>query len=183
MRFSETNVERISGLQPQVRSAVEKVLADAEKAGLDILISQGLRTFAEQQRLFDQGRTKPGKVVTNAEPGESYHNFGLALDFVTVVKGKAVWAVGKEWKRFVAISKKHGFEWGGDWKTFQDNPHLQLTGGLSLQECRAQWPRGYKVEAKKLAAQKVAAQQSVPKQATKKKAAAAQVASTPVSTG
>ncbi|MBH8600228.1 M15 family metallopeptidase, partial [Thermoactinomyces sp. CICC 23799] len=77
MTYASTNQKRISELQPQVKSAAEKALTEAEKAGLDILITDGLRTFAEQNELYAQGRTKPGKIVTNAKAGQSYHNFGL----------------------------------------------------------------------------------------------------------
>ncbi|WP_304650730.1 hypothetical protein [Thermoactinomyces sp. CICC 24227] len=47
MTYASTNQKRISQLQPQVKAAAEKALAEAEKAGLDILVTQGLRTFAE----------------------------------------------------------------------------------------------------------------------------------------
>jgi LAS superfamily LD-carboxypeptidase LdcB len=64
MTYASTNQKRISQLQPQVKAAAEKALAEAEKAGLDILVTQGLRTFAEQDELYAQGRTKPGVART-----------------------------------------------------------------------------------------------------------------------
>ena len=143
--YDQLNRQRLSQLQPHVEKAALKALAEAEKAGLDILITQGLRTYAEQDALYAQGRTKPGKIVTNARAGYSYHNFGLAFDFVIIKNGKAVWDENHpDWKKFVAICKKHGFEWGGDWKSFKDYPHFQMTGGLSLAQCRAKWPGGWK---------------------------------------
>ena len=38
------------------------------------------RSFDEQNHLYAQGRTKPGKIVTYAKGGQSYHNFGLAFE-------------------------------------------------------------------------------------------------------
>lgn len=144
MTYESTNKKRLAELQPHVEKAALKALKEAEKAGLDILVTQGLRTYAEQDALYAQGRTKPGKIVTNARGGYSYHNFGLAFDFCLIENGKAVWSVNSKWMKFVSICKKHGFEWGGDWKSFKDYPHFQMTGGLSLAQCRAKWPGGWK---------------------------------------
>lgn len=144
MTYHNTNQKRLAELQPHVRDAAQKALAEAEKAGLDILVTQGLRTFAEQNELYAQGRTKPGKIVTNAKAGQSYHNFGLAFDFCLIENGKACWDVNNKWKQFVNICKKQGFEWGGDWTSFKDYPHFEMTGGLSLAQCRAKWPNGWK---------------------------------------
>jgi peptidoglycan L-alanyl-D-glutamate endopeptidase CwlK len=110
-----------------------------------------LRTFAEQDALFAQGRSKPGKVVTNAKGGQSYHNYGLAIDIVLILdKDKngtfetASWDVKSDfdgdkkadWMEVVQIFKRYGFEWGGDWK-FLDLPHFQKTYGKSIYELRA----------------------------------------------
>jgi peptidoglycan L-alanyl-D-glutamate endopeptidase CwlK len=104
-----------------------------------------LRTFAEQDALFAQGRTKPGGVVTNAKGGLSMHNYGLAVDIVLILDGKtASWDVkgdfdgdGKsDWMEVVTIFKQHGWEWGGDWK-FYDAPHFQKTFGKSVRELLA----------------------------------------------
>jgi peptidoglycan L-alanyl-D-glutamate endopeptidase CwlK len=110
-----------------------------------------LRTFAEQDALFAQGRTKPGKRVTNARGGQSYHNYGLAIDIVLLVdKDKngtfetAAWDLKTDfdgdkkadWMEVVQVFKRYGFEWGGDWK-FVDAPHFQKTFGKSIYELRA----------------------------------------------
>jgi hypothetical protein len=144
MKYDSTNKQRLSQLQPQVEKAALAALAQAEKEGIDVLITQGLRTYAEQNALYAKGRTAPGKIVTNARGGYSYHNFGLAFDICLIEDGKAVWNVNSKWKRFAAIAKAHGFKWGGDWQNFKDYPHFEMTGGLSLAQCRTKWPNGYK---------------------------------------
>ncbi|GAA0449393.1 MAG: M15 family metallopeptidase [Bacillota bacterium] len=50
---------------------------------------------------------------------------------------KAIWTVNAKWKRVAAIGKSLGFEWGGDWSSFKDYPHLQMTGGLTLSQLQA----------------------------------------------
>ncbi len=99
-----------------------------------------LRTNQEQNDLYAIGRTKPGKKVTNAKGGQSYHNYGMAVDIVLIIDGKtASWDTkgdfdndGKsDWQEVVAIFKRYGWEWGGDWK-FTDYPHFQKTFGLSI---------------------------------------------------
>ncbi|SVE43245.1 uncharacterized protein METZ01_LOCUS496099, partial [marine metagenome] len=47
----------------------------------ELFVVHTLRTYAEQDDLYEQGRTEPGKIVTNARGGKSWHNFGLAIDF------------------------------------------------------------------------------------------------------
>lgn len=136
------HLERLDGLQPVVREKARAAFDQAQKEGLGVLLTSGLRTYREQDALFALGRTKPGKVVTNAMAGESYHNFGLALDFVVVSQGRAVWdASHAQWKRFVRIAKSHGFDWGGDLNS--DNPHFQIKNPPSLTSLRAKYPHGY----------------------------------------
>lgn len=102
----------------------QNFLVAAKKEGIDLKITFGLRTFAEQQKIYDQGRTTPGPIVTKAKPGQSFHNYGLAIDVVPIVNGKADWN-SKLWTKIGDIGKACGFSWGGDWKTFKDLPHFE----------------------------------------------------------
>ncbi|WP_069686482.1 M15 family metallopeptidase [Oceanobacillus sp. E9] len=128
-----------SGIHPVVKESAIEVIERAYKEGIRVQISEGFRSYARQNQLYAQGRTASGNVVTNAKGGQSYHNFGLAVDYFLVSKdgNTALWKVNNEWKRVAAIAKSLGFEWGGDWKSFKDYPHLQMTGGLSLSQLRA----------------------------------------------
>ncbi len=76
--------------------------------------------------------------MTNAKPGDSNHNYGLAIDFVlSNAEGtQANWTVNDKWKRAASIAKELGFSWGGDWRSFKDYPHLEMTGGLSTAELK-----------------------------------------------
>lgn len=151
------SASRIQGLHPVVQKATVKLIEHSYAKGIPILITQGLRTIAEQNDLYAQGRTKAGKIVTNAKGGYSNHNFGVAIDFCLLLPdGKNVsWDNLKDgnldslpdWSQVVDEAKKLGFSWGGDWKSFKDLPHFEMTFGLSTAQFRA----GVKPSEKELA--------------------------------
>ena len=148
-------LDRIEFLHPAVREEVKNIYLNEIIPTLNgkaiCRFAYTLRTFAEQDALYAQGRTKlfddKGNrlgVVTKAKGGQSIHNFGLALDIVllkdTNSDGKfesASWETnvdfdkdGKaDWMEVVNIMKKHGWVWGGDWKSFKDAPHFEKTFG------------------------------------------------------
>lgn len=116
----------IDDLDPQVAKMAREWLARARAEGLDPLITCTRRTSAEQDALYAQGRTKPGKIVTNAKAGQSAHNYGLALDFVPMVNGKPEWsAKHPHWTRLGELAESVGFEWAGRWTRFREFPHIQ----------------------------------------------------------
>jgi peptidoglycan L-alanyl-D-glutamate endopeptidase CwlK len=147
----QKTLERIQLLHPKLREEALTMYDESVEALTGTAacrFAYTLRTFAEQDALFAQGRTKPGAIVTKAKGGQSYHNYGLAIDIVLLVdKDKngtfetASWDLktdfdgdGKsDWQEIVAIFKRYGYEWGGDWK-FVDAPHFQKTLGKSIAE-------------------------------------------------
>jgi peptidoglycan L-alanyl-D-glutamate endopeptidase CwlK len=130
-----------------VRFAGQKLIEYAYKAGIEMKFTAGKRTFAEQDALYAQGRTKPGAIVTNAKAGSSIHNYDMALDFVLIVPGTkgVTWDLHtdynnnrtSDWLEVVALAKLFGFEWGGDWTSFKDYPHIQMMFGMSLSDLKA----------------------------------------------
>ncbi|MER2293971.1 MAG: M15 family metallopeptidase [Desemzia incerta] len=131
-------------MNPVVKESALELINRAYKEGIYVQISSGFRSFTDQNALYAQGRTKSGNIVTNARGGYSNHNFGLAVDYFLVSDdgSKALWTVNDKWKRVAAIGKELGFSWGGDWESFPDYPHLEMTGGLSTAQLRAgQKPR------------------------------------------
>jgi D-alanyl-D-alanine carboxypeptidase-like protein len=93
----------------------------------------------QQQAIYAQGRTTPGNIVTNAQPGDSYHNFGLAFDVVpTEYKSLPNWnPSGDYWQIIGNIGKNLGLTWGGDFST-PDKPHFELKAA-PLSELKAYW--------------------------------------------
>lgn len=139
-----------SGIHSVVKESALEMIKRAYEENIYVKITSGYRSFAEQAKLYGQGRNNyiyEGKqyanpnenVVTHAEPGESNHNFGLAIDFVLLSEDgkKALWEVDNYWKHVAAIGKQLGFQWGGDWNSFKDYPHLEMIGGLTLSQLRA----------------------------------------------
>lgn len=137
--LSRSKKNMAKGTYKAVRNAALKVIKDAYKEGINVQISEGYRSNTRQTELYQQGRTKSGNIVTNARAGQSYHNYGVAVDyFLTTHDGsKAIWIVNNDWRRVASIAKSYGFEWGGDWTSFKDYPHLQMTDGLSLSDLQA----------------------------------------------
>ncbi|WP_338532555.1 M15 family metallopeptidase [Paenibacillus peoriae] len=141
------SANRIAGLSDVQRKAAELLIDFAYVCGVPIVITQGLRTIDEQNGLYAQGRTKSGQIVTNARGGYSYHNFGVAIDFVLLLPdGKNVsWDMQRDgdgdgiadWDEVVAEAKRIGWNWGGDWRSFKDYPHFEMTFGLSTADYRA----------------------------------------------
>lgn len=132
--------ERIKQLHPSVRVEMAKIINECNReltGRAQVRISEGYRTFDAQNALYAQGRTKPGKVVTNAKAGQSIHNYGLAVDIVLIIDGKtASWDIQADWdndrkadwQECVAVFKRNGWDWGGDWKSFKDMPHFEKKG-------------------------------------------------------
>ena len=130
--MEQTSIKRLNLLHPKIRQKALDAYAEAVRVtpvGVHPFITQTLRTFKESDDLYAQGRTKKGSIVTNAKAGQSYHNYGLALDFVNQVNGVAKWTVDANWMKVVNVFKKHGFVWGGDFKTILDQPHFEMTLG------------------------------------------------------
>jgi peptidoglycan L-alanyl-D-glutamate endopeptidase CwlK len=130
-------VSKIDELHPKVKALAEKHIAKCKEAGIDLLIYCTYRSIEEQNKLYVQGRTKPGKVVTNAKGGQSYHNFRVAYDCGPLIGGKVAWNRTDLFKKIGAIGVSLGLEWGGHFKSIVDLPHFQYTGGLALADFRA----------------------------------------------
>lgn len=108
-------------VRPMARSLVQKCAAN----GIDIKIIGGTRTYAEQDALYAQGRTRPGKIVTNARGGYSNHNFGIAFD-IGVFSGTKYLGESPKYKAAGVLGMDLGLEWGGNWTSIVDQPHFQL---------------------------------------------------------
>ncbi len=126
--------DRINLLHPSIREEVRGLVELCNSLltqHSQMRIVQGYRTFEEQDALYAQGRTKAGKKVTAAKAGQSYHNFGLAVDFSLLIDGAEIsWDVTKDWDKdgmadwmeVVRQFVKSGYKWG---QSFNDVPHFE----------------------------------------------------------
>jgi peptidoglycan L-alanyl-D-glutamate endopeptidase CwlK len=132
------NSRSLDDLILPARTRVQAFLETAKKQGIDLLVTSTYRDNASQNALYAQGRTTPGKIVTNAKAGQSWHNYKCAVDVVPIVAGKPRWDVKDEvWQQVGKLGKAAGLEWAGDWKRFKEYPHFQYTGGLTLAQLQS----------------------------------------------
>lgn len=132
---------KIQTLHPAVRDKAREFISLAEKEGINLRVTSALRTWDEQAALYAQGRTSPGSIVTNAKPGESFHNYGTAFDVVPIVNGSADWD-SKEWNRIGILGKSLGFKWGGDFTSINDRPHFEMNFGKTLAQLKNRYTAG-----------------------------------------
>lgn len=136
------NSRDILDLDTRVAKMALHMISECKAAGgIDIIITSTYRDAEAQDALYAQGRTTPGRIVTNARAGQSWHNYGMAFDVVPIRAGKPVWnTTGLDaylWRQVGEIGKRCGLEWAGEWKRFREYPHFQWTGGLTLADLQA----------------------------------------------
>ncbi|MBD3842617.1 MAG: M15 family metallopeptidase [Campylobacterales bacterium] len=131
------NSRDINALYPEVKEKALELIELCKKQHIDIIITSTFRDTESQNYLYQQGRTRKGKIVTHAKGGQSFHNYRVAFDVVPVRFGKAVWNDMTLWKKIGAIGISIGLEWAGNWKTFKEYPHFQYTKGLKLADFQA----------------------------------------------
>jgi len=144
MRTKRT-IESLGSLNKKALAKLEPFVAEAElameKHGVKVEVISGLRSWAAQAALFAQGRTKPGRIVTKARPGSSWHNYGLAIDLGLFSNGVYLDEVDPKradrlYHEIGTIASRMGVEWAGNWKSFPEGPHFQVTFGLTLAAAR-----------------------------------------------
>ena len=125
--------ERLAEVMPLLADKIRSMASELACEGVVIRVVQALRTNEEQDKLYAQGRTTIGPVVTNVKGGHSYHNFGLAVDCVPSLPDENAFLpdwnpTHPTWKKMEAIGERLGLDSGSTWRTFPDAPHFQLTG-------------------------------------------------------
>lgn len=137
----DPNQDKLAHVHPALRLRVVGMLNALEESGLQIRVTSGLRTYEEQQKLYDQGRKSAGEIVTNAQPGMSWHNFGLAVDLVPmwvqngptpdVVTYRQAHGITldwnpahADWQKMLSCGAAFKLSEGATWRTFKDFPHF-----------------------------------------------------------
>ncbi len=126
------NSRKISDLHPVVARKCQDFIDKCEAAGIDVIITSTYRDNEYQAAIYAQGRTKAGPIVTNAKPGQSWHQWRVAFDFVPIKNGKADWNNIMVFSKCGEIAESCGLEWAGRWRTFKELAHCQYTGGNTL---------------------------------------------------
>jgi peptidoglycan LD-endopeptidase CwlK len=128
----------LSALNPYVSSLAQRFLALCTSSGINARIIVTFRSWNDQDATYTQGRTAAGVIVTDAEGGDSYHNWGLAFDCAPVVNGVIAWDATDKFVQMGNLGQQVGLEWGGNWTSYKislvDMPHFQYTFGLSTEQ-------------------------------------------------
>jgi len=123
-------------LHPEMERLCQLFVAECRKRGLIVGISDTWRSKTEQDALYAQGRTKPGSIVTNCRYPYSPHNWGVAFDIYRN-DGKGAYYDADGWfKKCGQVGKSLGLFWGGDFRSFVDQPHFELPEYLPQNSCR-----------------------------------------------
>lgn len=130
---AEAAVDKLSGVHPALVRKVQAVLTAMASIGYPMKVVQGVRTADYQHSLWEQGRTRPGAIVTNCDGYTTKSNhqvkddgFGHAVDCAFVVNGVVSFDDHLPWKAYGELGKALGLTWGGDFKSIADYGHLEL---------------------------------------------------------
>jgi len=143
--LDERSIKNVSTLHLKVQNIFSSWIAEcqilAKAFNYEYKAISGNRTWDEQAKLYAQGRTAPGKIITNARPGYSNHNFGIAVDMGVFKNGKYLDENSPDeseafHRKAAEIAKKYNIAWGGDWTSFKDYPHFEYKTGKTLSEMR-----------------------------------------------
>jgi peptidoglycan L-alanyl-D-glutamate endopeptidase CwlK len=127
---------RLAPLHPALIARYTQLDGLCEANAIRLRITQGLRSYAQEDALYAQGRTTPGKIVTEVRGGWSAHNFGYALDAAPDDPTFPTWHpdwndLDPRWQKVLDLATTCGLAEGARWRTFVDAPHFYL------QECPA----------------------------------------------
>lgn len=150
-------IQRIQLEHPAVRADLLTIFNEIDAVLRDPIGARGVqmwRSFPEQHQIFLQGRFgNKGPVVTNADAGHSYHNYGLAVDVCLlndknhdghITSDEINWSQvvdldGDKVADFTEIANifvRHGWTWGKSWN---DNPHFEKKFGYSIAQLLAKY--------------------------------------------
>lgn len=130
----------LNDLHPDLKQLARCFVKCCKAEGIDVLIYCTYRSYEEQDKLYAQGRTRAGRIVTYVKGGGSAHNHvdengkpaALAFDAVPQQTQHGhghkslIWNDPMLWKRMGEIAGEIGLKWGGNWKKFKDKPHFYI---------------------------------------------------------
>ena len=136
--MTDRDRQRVEGVHPRLVTIIERVLAIMETAGHPMRVISGVRTTAQQQALYAQGRTTPGAIVTYLDgvTKRSHHQahlatgLGHAVDCAFIdnpdTPHNETWDERQPWELYGVAGETFGLIWGGRWRRPVDKPHLEL---------------------------------------------------------
>lgn len=135
-KFGQQSLNSLKGVHPKLVLVMTEAIKDSP---IDFTIVEGVRTVERQKKLYAQGRTAKGSIVTYADGVKNKSNhqpkedgYGQAIDFCPYVNGKLDWNNISNFKtiaqhiKATALIMGIKIKAGIDWKKPYDPPHIQL---------------------------------------------------------
>jgi peptidoglycan L-alanyl-D-glutamate endopeptidase CwlK len=121
--MNATSMAKLDLVLPETK---RRILQLESMLSFDLEVSRGVATWAQQDALWEQGRSEPGIIVTDAKGGYSGHNFGYPVDvFPEDQEGRADWNIDHaNWREILEKAPSCGLAEGAQWADFHDDPHL-----------------------------------------------------------
>jgi len=133
-RMDAISEARLSLVWSGLADKIHQLATMLEPEGFTYRVTQGFRSWQEQDALYAQGRTAPGEIVTNARGGESWHCLGCAVDLAPNTAGTPAGEFVPDWNinhpgyaRMIAVGQSLGLTSGASFIHLPDWPHLQYT--------------------------------------------------------
>jgi peptidoglycan L-alanyl-D-glutamate endopeptidase CwlK len=123
---AQINSRLLSQVNPVLAEKAQTVINQMANLGNTLIVAEGYRTNALQDKYYAQGRTTPGNIITYKKGGESKHNVGKAVDFDFIIDGKQSNSNSNNWTLLGKIAKSAGLIWGGDFKNLRDYRHVEI---------------------------------------------------------
>lgn len=126
--MEQESLDLLAKVHPKLKDII--VLMDKE---IPLKVIRGLASFESQEAIFAQGRTAPGEIVSNAPPGYSWHEFGLAVDVCPLsLLDHPHWEPDSPlWIHLASLGENLGAHPGAMWH-HPDKPHYQLNGRFPI---------------------------------------------------
>lgn len=125
-RGSLPMIADLNSLHPYFRDRIAELIEVCKKQGIELAVVESYRTHAKQAEYFGMGRK-----YTRSKGGNSKHQYGLAVDVVPVIDGKAVWENHALWRKIGVNGERLGLRWGGRWRAPYDPAHFEWSGGIT----------------------------------------------------
>jgi hypothetical protein len=119
----------LNSLHPYFKDRIAELIFVCKSQGIELAIVESYRTHAKQSEYFGMGRK-----YTRSKGGNSKHQYGLAVDVVPIIDGKAVWENQALWKKIGLNGERLGLRWGGRWRSPYDPAHFEWSGGITTTE-------------------------------------------------
>lgn len=128
MKFNQASENKLKKLHPDMVKVVRRAQKLVKDKDFGAIITCTVRTVAEQKILVKKGASKT--MNSRHIPGKD--GYAKAIDFAVTLNGKVRW----DWPLYARLAdvmkqaaklEKIPIVWGGDWKSFKDGPHFELS--------------------------------------------------------